>query len=230
MKVLARSIALVIALPFAAPAQTLTFEKIPIASGNTAPIGNYYDGGAGPNYGIEFSPNALALCLNTLETFCSNVSRGMQGDPTSRFTGLIFIQGSSIMMSRVAGFANPFSFYYATIQEPGAFSAWSGPYGTGSLLVSVILPMSQTGCSPGYRAEYCPLDHVEVHFEGIAQSVTFAGGRDRIAFDDITFISPVPSTVVPEPGTLTLLATGLIGVFGAARRRRQAAQRNAVLC
>ena len=223
MKHLLRSIALALALPIAAQAQVLTFEGILPPGANNAPVGNYYNGGAGPNYGIEFSSNALGICLNTPTNFCSNGSRGGQGDPASQFTGLFFLEGTSTFMNRVAGFTSGFSFFYSAINTPGAFSVWSGLNGTGSLLATLALPTTASGPCDGYGAAYCPFVAAGVSFAGTAQSVTFAGVADRIAFDDVTFGSAIPGTVVPEPGTLALFATGLVGVIGVARRRRNAA-------
>ena len=49
-------------------------------------INTFYDGGTssdgttGTNYGITFSSNAQAICLNTPGVSCSNTSRGGLGD------------------------------------------------------------------------------------------------------------------------------------------------------
>lgn len=217
-----RSAVFVIALPTVAGAQVLTFEGILRPGQQNAPIGNYYNGGAGPNYGIEFSPNALAICLNTLTTFCSNGSRGGQGDPASQFTGLFFLSGSNTFMNRSAGFTDGFSFFYTAVNSPGAFSVWSGLNGTGTLLASLTLPTTPRGPCPGYNADFCPFVPRGVGFAGVAKSVTFAGVANQIAFDDVTFGSQVPGSVVPEPASMILLGTGLVGVFGVARRRRNA--------
>ena len=45
----------------------------------------------------------------------------------------------------------------------------------------------------------------------------------QFAMDNVTINGPVISSVTPEPASLTLLVTGLLGVFGAARRKRKAA-------
>jgi hypothetical protein len=43
----------------------------------------------------------------------------------------------------------------------------------------------------------------------------------NFAIDDFTFDAVQPSSTVPEPASVALLATGLLGVAGFARRRRR---------
>src|ERR1700752_3507872 len=75
-------------------------------------IGNFYNGGAGPNYGISFSSNVLALV---------SVFQGGSGafalDPT--LSPIMFISGTNGTnvtgsMNVAAGFGTGISFFYTT--------------------------------------------------------------------------------------------------------------------
>ncbi len=224
--VLAGSLA---ALAFAAPAQAqvLNFEGISLGypfNNTDVFVQGFYNGGTssvgttGANHGIQFSANALVICLNTSDTFCSNTSRGGIGDPSSARSALFFLEGNETLMNRAAGFTTGFSFNYASVLYTGGFSVWSGENGTGDLLASLTLPPQSTGCS-AFFAQFCPFSSAGVTFSGIAKSVTFTGVANQIAFDDVTFGSSRPGEV-PEPAGLTLLAVGSLGLAVAARRRR----------
>lgn len=242
---------LVSGVPAAAEAQVLNFEGIGSTTVLDLPfILSFYNGGtssigtSGTNYGISFSDNAVELCLNTLTITCSNTSRGGVGDPGSQHGALGFQSSGLQFVTLAAGFTTGFSFYYADFLYTGArFTVYDGIDGTGSALASLLLgltPDGETACS-GYSAgfgklgsDFCPYVAAGVTFSGTAKSVVFSGVlAEEITLDDVTFGSSTPGqlgggpgSVVPEPATMTLMATGLVGIVGAGLRRRKVLRRD----
>ena len=202
----------------------LTFEGI-----NTYPHSNndqileFYNGGfssvgtTGPNYGVSFPTNALNICLNDLNTICSNTSRGGLGDPNSQLGALFFLSGSNTYVNVAAGFTTGFAFNYTAIGVGGTVNVWSGLNGTGSLLASLVLPVTTSGPCVGYNAGFCPFFPVGVAFSGTAMSIDFGGVANQIVFDDVTFGSSQVGT--PEPSSLLLLGSGVLGLAGVVRRK-----------
>jgi hypothetical protein len=216
--------AVLLAAPLAAHGQVLDFEGIGAPPAGFTPIGNFYNGGGGPNFGIEFSSNALAICLDVPGRDCNNVSRGGQGDPGSQNTGLFFLEGGQTFMNRAAGFTDGFSFFYSAVNNAGSFSVYDGLNGTGNVLATLALPTTPNGAgNPACLGNnFCPFFAAGVNFTGTARSVSFAGVGNQIVFDDVTFGSSTPGQVIPEPSTYAMLAAGLAGVAAVARRRRSA--------
>jgi hypothetical protein len=204
----------------------LNFENIDPTNSNSVFVQDFYNGGtsssgtSGTNYGVSFSPNALAICLNSLSLICSNTSRGGQGDPNSQEGGLFFLTGSETFLNYASGFDTGFSFNYSAISQPGSIGVYDGIDGTGNLLATLALPTTPSGPCPGFNAGFCPFVASGIGFAGTAKSISFAGVANQIVFDDITFgsITPGNGTAVPEP--FTIVGT-LIGGTAALRMRKK---------
>lgn len=194
-----------------------------------AAIKDFYNGGtssdgtSGTNHGISFGDNALAICLNTLGTSCSNTSRGGLGDPTSQRGGLFFLSGSETFLNYATGFDTGFSFNYVSLNYSGSVNVYDDLNGTGNILATLNLSPNSGSC-PGFNAGFCPFSPTGVLFSGVAKSIGFAGVANQIVFDDVTFGSdtpgPGPSTPDTVPGPLPVFGVGMGFGFSRMLRRR----------
>jgi len=221
--------ALLAALPFAASAApiVLDFEGVNASYPTFASafVEDFYNGGtssdgtSGTDFGVAFSSNAQAICLNTPGNICSNTSRGGVGNPNSQQGGLFFLSGTETFMNVAAGFDTGFSFFYAAANQAGFVNVYDGLNGTGNVLATLNLPTTPSTCASSFDADFCPFVDAGVGFTGTALSVGFGGVANQGVFDDVTFGSVTPDpNVIPVPASLPLLAAAL-GGFAWLRRR-----------
>lgn len=186
----------------------LDFEGV----GNFAPVGNFYNGGAGTDYNIDFGSGALGIVDSDAG------GGGNFGGEPSPDTVLFFLSGSALMNVN-DGFTTGFSFFYSAVNQPGFVNVYDGLNGTGNLLASINLPVTPSlGGDP--NGDFSPFFPIGVTFAGTAMSVDFAGTADQIAFDNVTFGTEVAQGAVPEPSTVFGgLAIGALALRRALRRK-----------
>jgi len=111
------------------------------------------------------------------------------------------------------GFGAGINFYYtAAFQE--TVTVWSGANGTGTVLAMMTLSANDANCT---AVAYCNWTNAGLAFSGTAGSVTFSGPANGIGLATITLGQS--TTAVPEPSSIYLLGTGLIGLCAQGIRR-----------
>ncbi len=187
----------------------LDFEGV----GDVNPVGNFYNGGGGTDYNIEFSETSLGLVDSD-----AGGSGNIANEP-SPDTVLFFLSGAAATMNVLDGFTTGFSFLYSSVGFGGVVNVWSGLNSTGTLLATISLDALGFGTGDPSGA-YGNWASIGVLFSGTAYSVDFGGSANFIVFDDVTLgsdkpgVSPVP---VPAAGFLLI---GALGGLAALRRRR----------
>jgi hypothetical protein len=213
--VLVSVVLLVAAVAAHAASITLTFEGLK----DQEEILNYYNGGTGslgsgpgPNYGIAFGADSLAL-ISAAHGGSGNFTYSPSGD-----TIAFFLSGPGDIMDVAAGFDTGFSFFYTSPYYTGSVTVWDGLDGTGTLLATLNLGLTPSSCSTGTGSAYDCWLPVGVSFAGLAKSVVFSGTANYIGFDNITLGSSTPGGA-PEPASLVMLAAGVLAIAPRLRRR-----------
>ena len=213
MKLIKNALALAALVAVMAPASAaitvLDFEGV----GDNNAVGNFYNGGAGTNYGVSFSGPTLAKIDQD-----AGGSGNFANEPSPN-TVMFFRTADNAILDVAAGFETGFSFFY-TSSTAATVTVWSGLGGAGTLLGSLNLAAQyDDGCSGDPWGDFCNWSTSGLAFDGVAQSINFGGTASQTAYDNITFGSSVPA--IPEPETYALMLAGL-GLVGFMARRRKA--------
>jgi len=199
----------VAAVPASATVVTLTFE----GAGDLADLGNFYNGGtdslgySGTNYGVSFGVDSMSVVDASAGGSGTNI-----GNNPSGVTAMFFLSDVGDVMDVAAGFNTGFSFFYAA-GAPGNVTVYNGLDGTGTVLASLQLGATQN--------TYYSWSPIGVNFAGVAESVTFGGAANTIAFDNVTLGSSTPGGALPEPTTWAMMIVGLFGLGVIARRKNR---------
>lgn len=195
---------------------------------NLEPVSGFYNGGAGgfgsaggPNFGVEFSENFLAIIDED-----AGGTGNFGGEPTPD-TIAFFLTGDAAVMDVADGFDTGFSGFYSAINRPGTVNVYDELGGMGNLLASIDLPLTEAEGAPDPTGQFSPLQPFGIDFDGVARSVDFGGTIDRIGFDNLTLGSSTPQTgptIVPpiieppsaepvlEPGSTVAILLGMAGI------------------
>jgi hypothetical protein len=207
--IVSTALAFATTISYAAPI-VLTFEGI---ANNTA-VGNFYNGGAGINYGISFSPDTLAL-IDQDKFAPGGGDAGNFANEPSPDTIMFFLNSNNAILNYSAGFEDGFSFFYSSATR-GSVTVWDGLNGTGKLLGTLSLSVQNTlNCVGDPTGEFCNWTPLGITFDGRARSINFGGAADQTGFDDITFGSEIAGgkpKPVPLPATAALVVVGLLAL------------------
>ena len=174
----------------------LDFEGV----GNLEQILDFYNGGfggygsgPGPDYGITFGPDALAL-VDADDGGSGNFANSPSGNTIS-----FFLTGPGVVMNVEDGFTTGFSFFYTSARE-GSVTVFDGPDGTGSVLATVPVEVQYNTCgaSGDPSGAFACWTEVGVTFSGTAFSVNFGGVQNYTGFDEITLGSATPGPAAIE--------------------------------
>lgn len=209
--------ALLVSLAFASHAASagivsLDFEGV----GDQQAVGNFYNGGAGTNYGVEFSGSTLGIID------ADAGGNGNFANEPSPNTIMFFLDGNKAILNYAAGFDTGFSFFY-TSRFTTTVSVYDDVNGKGNLLATLKLDAQHnSNCKGDPSGDFCNWTAVGASFSGVAKSINFSGTANQVGFDNITFGSDKPVvTSVPENDIYAMMLAGL-GLVGFAARRRQA--------
>ncbi len=184
-------------------------------------IGQYYNGGTGSlgsgpgkDLHLEFTSNAQAIVSAS-----KGGSGNFIGNPGA-YPVMFFQTGKDIVVNATAGIQVGMWFTYSALQ-PGTFTVYDGPNGTGNILASIALSPNNSGCN---TYKMCVWSPVGVPLSTTAGSLRSSGAANFLAIGAIHLGVKLPTSTAltssPNPSlqgeavmfTATVSATGAVPV------------------
>ena len=200
-------------VPVAAQAQ-VTFDELP--QGSFLAIPNPYQGKNW--YYVEANGAPTALQYSTLGTRCRsapNCAYNANGTAAIRIDALTTNEADAFTFSGYLSGGYP---GFGTAATFALVQGFVGASTTATFSQLLALPADQSWI----LANFTTTNVNRIQISSATAQGTATNGY--ILLDDVTFgraATTPPVTAVPEPGTVALVATGLLGLAGAARRRRR---------
>ena len=183
---------------------------------NLQQVGNFYNGGAGGNYGVTFSPTATALIDQDAG------GTGNFAKEPSPSTIMYFGQPNLSASMSVAGGFTSISFWYTSLWFPASVAVLGGATGT-TVLASQTLLGLPSGCGGDPTGTFSCWKQITLNFSGAAQSIAWTGVGNFLGVDNILINSTIDRSApaVPEPTSFVLFGTGAMMAAALLRRLRK---------
>jgi len=175
-----------------------TYSVFTFANDNETPIGITADGTVVTRYSLQCSGSSATSCY---VTYTNGVAVNRQADLPS----LTFDNGSACTVD----LPSPFMSQLHNVCNNGRYATSTGYDVPGTTQTRRTTIVGPDVTILGDRS-----DLILLNSEGDVVFVDGGRGRDFLAFDLTTRAS-----VTPEPNGLALLGTGMLGIFGALRRK-----------